>query len=506
MALKKLTKEEITKLGIQPENRAQETNIQSSNILETLSTTLDAVFGGKKIGEAIGAQIARQTVPKEQKEFIDTPEAKEVVADVARAGLIFTPIGRIASGVAKIANPFTGRAIGKLAGNISAGGVTGLGFDIAESVRNREEFKPIGAVLGGGIPLGGAGLKQGIRAFGILNRELAGVSTGAGGESVQQLFNASRQGGKSAKAALDSLRGKISEDVIVNDARIGLENVINRRNQQFKVRFKEIINNKQNLDVSPINRKVDEMLKDFRIKKTAEGVLDFSQSPLKFNKSAQTEIQTIVDEMTDFGLQKGDRTPEGVDTLKRALDDIYSESSQARAFTAAIRNTTRKVLSKVDKYDVMEKEYEEATRFIKELAKSLSLKDQTATETAFKKLTSSLRVNNEIRAEFLKQLDQESGRFISAQIAGQQLNELLPRGILRAFGVAGAGIATLFGGTGLLPFLQAAALTSPRAIGEITRVLGIGARQTDKIIQALQKTLPKGQRTPGDILLSKVGR
>src|SRR3990167_10922224 len=47
----------------------------------------DTVFGGGKIGEAIGTQIAKRTVPKEQRQFISPgPTGKQLAGDVLRVG------------------------------------------------------------------------------------------------------------------------------------------------------------------------------------------------------------------------------------------------------------------------------------------------------------------------------------------------------------------------------------------------------------------------------------
>jgi len=68
------------------------------NFLEKTGDVLNTVFGGKKIGEAIGTQIAKLGATEQEKQYISGPSFGEVAADVGRVALNFAPVGRIASG------------------------------------------------------------------------------------------------------------------------------------------------------------------------------------------------------------------------------------------------------------------------------------------------------------------------------------------------------------------------------------------------------------------------
>ena len=79
MALRKLDTEEIDKLNFaSPLQEAQPKTAQ--DLLSKMSGLLDAIFGGGVVGEAIGAQIAKRTVPEEQREFISGPTRKQIEA------------------------------------------------------------------------------------------------------------------------------------------------------------------------------------------------------------------------------------------------------------------------------------------------------------------------------------------------------------------------------------------------------------------------------------------
>lgn len=117
--------------------------------LEKVSRFLDVVFGGGKIGEAIGAGIAKLTVPKEQREFISSPSAKEVLGDIGQVGL--TVAGLKGVGTA-----------GRLGARALKTGVLGAGFAGAAAIKEGEEITPGtlagGAAVGATIPVIGKGL------------------------------------------------------------------------------------------------------------------------------------------------------------------------------------------------------------------------------------------------------------------------------------------------------------------------------------------------------------
>ena len=494
--------------------------LKPTDFLDKTADVFDTIFGGGVIGEAIGTGLARSGLTgltEEERQFVgEGPTKKQIAGDVLRTAALFTPVGRIGGATSRLARPLLGLGkIGKrttsvgtgirettsrIAGISAGGGIAGAGFDVGEGLRRQEKPSFLATGLGIGLPPALKITSGIIRGTGFLASELAGVSTGAGGKTIQEFYKSIRAGGERAKQAARGIAGYVSEDVVVADATLALDKVVERRGINYVKKFKKVIDNKQQLNVQPIHNEVARMLKSFQIRKTATGGLDFSQSALRFNRQAQKEVKEIVDTMKIYGTQSGDRTPLGVDMLKQSLDDIFSESSKVKAFTAAVRASTRKVLENVKGYDKMSANYEKQTKFIKEVRNTFSLKDNTTKDAKLRKLLSSLRQQQGFKDELVKQLDEEAGTFITAQIAGQQLKEIMPMGILRAFGPTGAGLAGILGASvvGVLPMLQAIAIMSPRLIGEFVRVLGLTARQSDKFIKALNTTLPRGS---GDILL-----
>ncbi len=128
--------------------------------LSKWSRRLDLVFGGGKIGEAIGTQIAKRTVPDEQRQFVTPgPTAKEVAGDVLRTGALFTPVGRIYKGIT-VGLRGLGAVRGvSAAGKVGAGAAAGTAFDVGERLA-RGEAPGLGLAtgIGAGVPAVGVGL------------------------------------------------------------------------------------------------------------------------------------------------------------------------------------------------------------------------------------------------------------------------------------------------------------------------------------------------------------
>lgn len=368
-------------------------------------------------------------------------------------------------------------------GNIAGGLAGGYGIDVSSNLaqgKNLEQAtKPgLGTFLGGLIPSIGP-IKN---ALGRAAGETVGVTTGTGYGVIKEAYNAAKEGGKRLESFSSALRGKVAPDQIVQEARDSLGTIIANRRNTYQEQLKNIATDTRSLDISPITKELGSQLDKFKIA-VRNGSLDFSQSAIRFDKAAQADVQTIFDEMKNFGLQSGDRTAVGVDSLKQALGDLYSKSSNVRAFVTGVKHSARDVLKQVEGYDAMAKQYAESTDIISEIQKGLSLGDKAGVDTAFKKLTSALRINNDQRKEMIQELDQITGGELLPKIAGQQMSEILPRGIMRPLGGAIAGGAALSGA--FLPLLKFAAFASPRMVGEMIGALGFTEKQVGQIVSAI---------------------
>ncbi len=166
-----------------------------------------------------------------------------------------------------------------------------------------------------------------------------------------------------------------------------------------------------------------------------------------------------------------------------------------------LRNEAKGIIKDVPGYSNLVNDYSNTTGLIKDIQKGLSLGNKAQSDTAFRKLSSVLRTNNEFRQQVVKELDKETGGTLLPKIAGQQLSEILPRGLARSVEAVG-GVGALASGVGILPIIKAAIVTSPRAVGELISALGFGAEKGKAIVNQILKTTGKIE-FPGDAILKK---
>lgn len=166
------------------------------SFIEKTSRVLDMFFGGGKVGEAIGAKIAKTKIgrklvgapeiPEEAEQFIEPPPKGQVLGSALQSAALFTPLGTVAKGITA-GTKALGIAKGAYAlGKISSGILGGELFDVASNLQQgktgKEALTPgVGALLGGTIPAFGVaknvvvrfGEKQAPRVINSLIKPLA---------------------------------------------------------------------------------------------------------------------------------------------------------------------------------------------------------------------------------------------------------------------------------------------------------------------------------------------
>ncbi len=313
-----------------------------------------------------------------------------------------------------------------------------------------------------------------------------GLETGVGAAPIQEGFRASAQGGEANKAFVEGLRGNSSPEELVDSARGALNEVVTNRQSNYQEMLKTIEADPSTYDISPVVQELDKQLAKFGITKAEDGTLDFTRSTIT-DAGDEARVQKMFDDVKGWGLQQGDRTAIGIDTLKRRLGNYYSPNSDVRAMATVLKKSARSVLDDAPGYTTAMKNYENLTDTIDTIQKSLSLKDTASLETSFKKLTSSLK-NNDFRRAVVQELDQMTGGQLIPKIAGYQMHAVVPRGLIGIFeGGLGGATAVAHGLTAMGPILALALTTSPRIVGEFVHALGIGARGVNLVMKTLNK-------------------
>ena len=330
-----------------------------------------------------------------------------------------------------------------------------------------------------------SGLKSTITAPAKLAGQTLGLQTGVGVDAIKQGLQASSEGGDAMKAFTQALRGNASPEELVNQARTALGDVVNTRNTEYQKMLSTIKADSTTFDISPVIRQVEQKLKDFGITKNADGTLNFSRSAIGEGADA-TKIESIYNDVKNWGSQAGDRTATGIDTLKRRIGNYYSPNSDIRAFTTSVKQSVKGILENAPGYTTAMKNYAEMSDNITEIQKALSLGDNASVETSFKKLTSALK-NNEFRKSVIQGLDADTGGQLLNKIAGQRLSSVMPRGLAGVFEGGLTGATAVLHPGGLLPLLGLTITTSPRIVGEFVRALGLGIQGTNKLMSLLNK-------------------
>jgi hypothetical protein len=203
---------------------------------------------------------------------------------------------------------------------------------------------------------------------------------------------------------------------------------------------------------------------------------------VQVNKHASETVNELADMISKWkSLNPSEyHTPEGLDALKRGINDIVQSAqhgSPARYAADSIYNAVKKEIStQAPTYSNVMREYEVASDLLKDVTKTLSLGDKASKDTAIRKLQSLMRNNAQSnygnRTALANQLEQQGGVSLMPAIAGQAMNSWTPRGMVGAIEKVGLGGAALFNPS----VLAAAPLTSPRAMGELAYAFGQASR------------------------------
>jgi len=466
---------------------------------------LQAVLeGGEYIRKKLGMKSNKANVDKLQG-VIDRDRA--AFAPLANESMAATG-GEIVGGMIPAFVLPGGAAKGlasRMATAAGQGAVIG-GLQPTSGSESRGKNTLIGATTGAGVTGAMAAVKPVAKAFGRTAKESLGMTTGAGKGAVDEAL----QGGDSFKKAL---RGQISGEEVVGTAKTALNAIKDKRLSDYQRHLANIsgVNNPgavaADIDITPIAKKLGDQLNNYNIKTSINpqtGRLVFDTSRVAMGQKGIRDIKGVIQELQQWGSKPGDQTAVGLDTLKRRLDDFYSDSSQARQFVASMKKIVADTIKKsVPEYGEMTKGYAEATSLIKDIESGLMMKKQgmsgrvTADQT-LRRLTSAMRENFEMRKDLVDALGAQGGKDVAGQVAGYAMNQVVPRGLvakLGGFGVGGAAYLHL-----LSPqFLPVLAASSPRIVGEFLMAFGKAHGAVSKAASAI----PKKAITVGKNMVTK---
>ena len=351
------------------------------------------------------------------------------------------------------------RASGKSA---LIGGATGVltpeetGLSPAEFAKEKALGTGINTAIGAAIP-GGVQLAKYV-SKGI--PYVLGGTTGAGSQAFKEAYKAGQQGNTKL---LENMRGEVSAEEILNEAKTALANMRATRQDVYRQGIETTKKGQIFYKFEPIENKLNEELKTLKVTNLGK------EMPL-VGEAELNKINELKNEVA-----KWQKTPElwtasGLDGLKRRLDAIYPENlPQAQRIISSVRNKVYDHIVSLDpNYAKTMKAYEEAIKMEQQIEKSLSLGKKTANDTAIRKLLSLSRNNANTnfgyRQELANTLQTQGGKNLEPALAGQALNSIAPKGLVARGSLSGLGITSA--GTLNPALLGLAPLTSPRLMGE----------------------------------------
>jgi hypothetical protein len=426
-----------------------------------------------------------------------------VSGTVGQIGSYVLPFGAAQKTLGAVAQiPQVAKTIGTLPSYARAmgqqsiiGGTTG--YALTPDQQGREESAAFGAIAG---PAGEL-IAPVARTTGKAMAEALGLSTGVGGEPIRQAFRAGQTGNQQF---VQNMRGQVPVTDLLEQAQNAMQTLKQNRMQAYQQGFQSTQKNPVFLDFKPIEDKFNTAIQSLTVK----GVGGVSAS--KVGQKTLDEVAQIKSVIDEWKSKPELHTTEGLDALKRRIDDVYSNemSKEAKSILTQTRGTVKQTITKQDpNYAKTMRDYEDALGLERELEKALNLGDKSSVDTALRKLQSLGRDNVNTSYAYRKDLAdilrKETGVDLMPAVAGQSLNTLTPRGIQRLVPslTGGGAVGALAAGAGpaaLVP-LATLPLQSPRLVGEA--VYGAG-RASRPVLDLANSGTPE-QRRLAKLLIMK---
>lgn len=387
----------------------------------------------------------------------------------------YTVVGRIVGNIAGTLPLADVSLLPKLAGvgdvlNGATQGAAAAGLTSNQSDAGLGKQIGTGAALGAIIPGGFAAAKL----AGKVLPDALGVTTGAGGNSIRQAFNAGLSGGTEGQAFTDSMRGNSSWDDVVNSAKQALGNIKGQRNAAYRSGMADVATDPTVLSFDPIDQAVSD----------ASNIKTFKGQDLDPKTAdVRTEMSDIINDWKQLPPDQF-HTPEGMDALKQKLKGVVDsvpfgtpQKTAAATIYGAVRNS---ISDQAPQYDKVMSDYSKASDLVDQIQKELSLGPKGNPNTALRKLQSVMRDNANTswgkRSTYADVLSQNGAPDLLPSLAGQSLSSVAPRGLARL--VAGGEGAAALMHPAILPQIAAGlALSSPRLMGETAYGLGTAGRK-----------------------------
>lgn len=415
---------------------------------------------------AMGSPQQRQTFTALGKYALDRYGSENALKE----SIATDPIG-VASDLSTILTS-GGNAVAKLPQitGRAAGAVSKAGGRIAQLGRAIDPINPIVTAAKAVPAIPGKALANAL-----------GFTTGTGGAAVGEAARAGMTGGQRGEAFTGQMRNRIPGDAVVDEARKGLDALRQQRAADYNANMVGVTADKTILDFADIDKAVNAV----KNRGSFKGVTFRTNAAKTWGEIDEFISNWKQQNPADF------HTPEGMDKLKQGIGEIRDSleyGSPARNAADEIYGAVRnEVARQAPDYARTMADYEEASKLIKELEKSLSINKNALPDTTLRKLQSIFRNNANTnygqRLELGRKLEEAGATDLFPMLAGQAMSSPLPR----ALSGTGSGVATIAASLLSPKALLLAPFTAPRAVGEAAYAAGAAVRPGYKLAQALNK-------------------
>lgn len=323
---------------------------------------------------------------------------------------------------------------------------------------------------------------------------IGGLTTHVGEETLQEAFEAGREGGQKRTDVLQHMRREAPMEDVVYDYQRALSQMRRERGEVYKDTMKGLRANKTILSFNDIDAALD---KAFDVAVYKGQVIDQQTAGVR------NEIRQLVNDWHNLDPAEF-HTAEGFDALKQQIGNIETERfSRADVVKNTIYNAVKDTIIKQDKtYAGIMKGYQEASSLLKEMEQTFGRSDKASIDSQLRRLQTILRDNVSTsygrRRELADFLVNSGAPNLMEKLAGQALQPWTPRGLGKTVaGIEGTALATLLWYQPAMFWKYAPLLltSSPRAMGEAAVALGSLTRNVEHMpIPVLVRSLYQAGR------------
>lgn len=350
---------------------------------------------------------------------------------------------------------------------------------------------------------------------------IAGETSGLGPQAISEAYRSGRVGGTQGEAFRSGMRGELDPDAPVDVARGAVTELKKDRSTAYKRGMEggDVVK----LNFAPIEKAFENVA----------GVKSFRGKTVK--PSVEVARQKVREALDEWKADPGAWTAEGFDALKQRIQDIGQSLNPLTEGAArhVVGNVAQAIKNEITRqapgYARVMKAYEQASKAIDEVQKTLTGTSRTTHDTALRKLQSVLRNNaftNYTARAKLAELISKKAPELMPMLSGMAANTWTPRGLpgkliggglTAAAGYGAVPQASLLTGalafepTALATLLATGAAASPRVVGEVAHGLGSArgaiekmpaAAKTAGIVTARQQSLEQAENVLGQDTLN----